>query len=463
MIKPPDCNGCILESFITKAGHTLNLGRGFSKPDGKGLSGVVVIGEGLGTDERIDGLPFRPHAQAGGKLEQAFRLVNIPRDQFLLWNLIGCQPPDNKLSGAWYEERAIEWCRKAHFKDIVGGFQPPERKQKVILALGNLPMRVLGGFTGEAANKESISWTRGYVVKSRYGLLVGSYHPSYIRRGNHHLTGMLMADIIKAVDTAAGRYTSYEAFPSYSQPRYIEKPSLDDAHAFLQKVKDSVKSLLTYDIETDNFRGVEEDEKEKEDLVDKITDIQFSIKKGTGIAFPYDGRDGPYTKVAKAILALPNPKAGQNVWRFDNPKLEMEGFRIEGRERVLDIMWMWKSLHPEFDRNLQAIASFFGFPFPWKHEYGTGRYKCADVDAPQWIVPELIKRMKQAGVWKGYVGQIHKIHLIKEQASQRGVPVSEEKWEGLRRKLERGKVRLERELEGMVPMELRNVTPKRKW
>ena len=47
---------------------------GFSQTEGTGSNGVLVVGEALGGEEARDGLPFRPKAAAGSKLEEAFKL-----------------------------------------------------------------------------------------------------------------------------------------------------------------------------------------------------------------------------------------------------------------------------------------------------------------------------------------------------------------------------------------------------
>ena len=39
--------------------------KGFSHDEGACTSGVLIVGEALGHNERQDGLPFRPMAQGG--------------------------------------------------------------------------------------------------------------------------------------------------------------------------------------------------------------------------------------------------------------------------------------------------------------------------------------------------------------------------------------------------------------
>ena len=106
MLKPDSCIPCPL----------YNISDGFSEPEGQGTNGVVIIGEALGYNEFLDGLPFRPYAQAGSKLEEVFKLVAketsrpCSRSQFKLYNIVNCHPPGDKLAGASYENEAIRCC-----------------------------------------------------------------------------------------------------------------------------------------------------------------------------------------------------------------------------------------------------------------------------------------------------------------------------------------------------------------
>ena len=52
--KGPGCVGCELE----------HKGTSFSRPEGSGTRNIVIVGEALGENEAIEGLPFRPKAPA---------------------------------------------------------------------------------------------------------------------------------------------------------------------------------------------------------------------------------------------------------------------------------------------------------------------------------------------------------------------------------------------------------------
>lgn len=452
--KPAECANCVLE----KKGYS------FIKPEGLGLNNVVVVGEGPGDAEARDGLPFRPKAQSGAKLEECFQLAAgellepINRQMFKIWNLIACQPPANLLADMPWEHGAVMHCRKAYFNDAVNDVA--DVSKRVILALGNVPLKYLTSASGIAKEKQSITHLRGYVFKSpEYGLIVPSLHPSYIQRGKPNLTSLLKADIILALKTARGEFV-HRWHKDYVKPRYIENPCLEDCFTFYQQVVDNPNKILTYDIETDT--DVEEDEKGQ--IVDDIRQVQFSLEKGTGIAISWSY---PYIEVIKKIFATSNTKANHNTWNFDNPKISLSGVDIKGN--IHDTMWMFKHYQPNLPRGLQAVVSLAGFPFPWKHLFGSRLqyYGCADVDAVQWILEWLPPIMKAMNVWRGYYDHVFSLYsptLLR--AKNIGIPVSEtERLKLYDEKTQTGifedkRIALDNELQELVPNEIKNIKPK---
>jgi len=447
MIKPYSCHGCPIEK----------CSNGWILPEGEGTSGVVILGEAGGYNEYIENLPFRPKAAAGSKLEEVFRLLGrelaqpVSRNQFLLYNTVNCNP----FNDFEPNDEAVAFC-SPNVDKIVGGFRT--NKNKTILALGNLALKAMTGVSGIAEEKQSITHLRGYVFQSKYGLVVPGLHPAFIRRGNNELTPLLLNDLKRAMMIAKGTYTSYSLHPTFKMPDYQISPGLDEAWAFYYKVKDNPRAILTYDIETPETANVDEDERDELEQAEIIL-IQFSIKKGTAIAMPFRDK---YLDVIQAIFALPNVKANHNTYNFDNPRLKAKGIRLVGG--LHDTMWMFKHWHPKLPRGLQSVVSLLGFPFPWKHLYGSQLewYGCADVDAVQWIVAALPKLMNERGVWEGYKEHVYQIHPIMEKARERGIPVSEEKRQALTVKFKGIRGELDSTIQGLVPDEIRNIKPVRK-
>ena len=450
MLKPPPCIGCPLHS----------LGDGFSSPEGDCTSGVAIIGEALGYEEFQDALPFRPQAAAGSKLEEIFRLTAsdlsrpISRKQFLLWNIIACKPPSNELVGSPYEWSAIEHC-KVHFDKII--LNNP--KVKIILALGATAMRVLTGFTGLASEKQSIFDLRGYVFPTKYGLVIPSLHPSYLKRGANHLTPLVVEDLKKALAIAGGTYTNYSHHPSYVPPNFNTHPSLDDAWSFYHHVKDNPNLVLAYDIETPETGNIDEDE--RDDLANaEITLVQFSTAKDTGIALPTTSE---YWDVIRKLLSeTENHKGNHNTWNFDNPRLRARGVDIKGV--VHDTMWMFKHWQPSLPRGLQSVVSHLAFPYPWKFLYSSDLnwYGCSDVSADQYILQMLPAFMQKRGIWEGYVNHVVRMHYVLERASNTGIPISSTKVQEVETYFKTERKQLNKELQQNVPDIVRNIRPKRK-
>ncbi len=373
MQKPSACSPCSL----------YQISKGFSQPEGKCTLGILLMGESLGHNEYVDGLPFRPQGAAGSLLEQAFKITRTNRSQYLIDNICRCQPPNDFLVGAGYEFSAIQHCTNTYAERVYN-----DPRVKVIVALGAVPFRQLTGLSG---TKQGIGDCRGYVIPVSNQWfdnvpVIGSYHPAHIRRGKLAWTDYLIHDLRKAIGVANGSYKSYCDASEYKH-NYVINPSLDDAKAFFYKVKDNPQLDLAYDIETPNSQEAEEDERD-EIQNEPIISIQFSLGKGEGIYFPWEGH---YITAAKAILKRSNRKLCFNGWHFDNPKLAANDTPIMGH--VVDLMWKWHHLKPDLEMGLQKVASMCDWGFRWKHFANDPRmqrfYGIVDVDVLHWIEPKI--------------------------------------------------------------------------
>ena len=374
----------------------------WSDPEGTGAIGVMIVGEALGESEAEDHLPFRPYAPAGSVLERAIRRAGFSRGQFLLWNVCPVQPPKNWLEGAPWEGEAITWGQELLVKMV------EQYKPRCILALGNIPLKATTGLAGE---QRSVSHIRGWHVPSLSMFMgvpiVASFHPSFLRRGAMGLFSVLVHDLKLAVAVANSKvgqtvkfyspvlsrdveYTHHPvSYIDITNPvvpeEYTTQPSERDAWEFLREVEDDPSKLIAYDIETPRSGSVTENESDELGDTD-ILSIQFSRRPRSGIFLPW--RE-PFIEVAKRVLATPNPKAGANTWRFDNPVLRGHGCRLNGTNH--DIRWAWGHLQPDLRASLQFVASFYcagkGWA-PWKHVHSShvGFYGIRDVDAVQEIL-----------------------------------------------------------------------------
>src|SRR5215831_1062731 len=260
--KPIDCSGCPLYQTDKM---------GFSIPEGTCKNGVMIIGEALGSAEKAEALPFRPYAEAGSALQTAFRFLGVDRKDFVLWNMIACQPPFNALEGTSYEYDAINHC-KIHFDRVIRRYKP-----RVIVALGNVPLKHLWAkdkrideyvasmpetTKEERKAKEKylrhfkIGSMRGYILPTEYNIpLISSWHPSYITRekGRTQL-GVLMRDIYQALQLAQGKIPPFAS-------NYIEEPTEKQLETFYQTCKNNPHLVISHDIETP-LSTIETDESE---------------------------------------------------------------------------------------------------------------------------------------------------------------------------------------------------------
>jgi uracil-DNA glycosylase family 4 len=436
---------------------------------GNGSLGVLILGEAMGDAEAREHRGFVEYGESGALLERAIRRSGFTRDQFTIWNAFPAHPHKNFIP-PHMEGAAIEWGRPFLEKIIA------ECRPRCILAVGNLALQQTVGVSG-------IGRMRGWVLPSRYGPVVPAFHPAFIRRGALPLFADLMHCLKLAVavaNTPAGsnsrffspvvwrdfHYTAPAALPSLTDPivppGYITHPTEARAWEYFRELEAEPSRLITYDIETPRSTKATEDE--SDELEDReILSIQFSAAPRTGIFLPW--RE-PFTEVAAAILALPNPKAGANTWRFDDPLLRAHGMRLNGE--LHDIRWAFHHLQPDMKSALDFIASFYcpvseGW-VPWKHLHDANPqfYGIRDVDAVQWILHGgLWEDLKQLGVWSGYRKYVVRLEPVLEEMSAHGLPVSPARHTEVKRELEQLHTDAKEAMQSLVPQELHPFSPKR--
>lgn len=462
--KPKECLGCQL--FMAP-------NSGFSMPEGKCTNGVLIVGESLGQKEKMAGLPLRPDAESGSVLQTVFRRLQVDRSDFLLWNLIACQPPNNLLENMPYEREAIMHCR-VHFQKVL---ENNIGKVKCVLALGNLPLRYLCPEIEELYNaakadknkkqlkKLGSTSLRGYAFNSILGIpIVSTIHPSFIARGERLLLHVLKRDVHFAMQVAQN------GIPKF-QTDYIIDPTDDEVNNFYNYCKNNKNLAISYDIETPYTRiETDETEIEYEGMdVRNIDSIQFSVESGKGIFLDWN----KHNEAAASILRLPNTKLGWNNWKFDETNLEYHLGKgcINGENQ--DLMWMWKHANPDFvkvGRALQFATNFFASDFPaWKHrsESDPKNYGCLDVDAVVRINNGLSYALKNKrflpntkSLYEGYIDDIVNLRPILKDMTDRGLPIDVEAREEMRLMLIKEIRKANRELQELYPFELRNPQPK---
>lgn len=463
--KPLNCEGCQLckigQGFTHIEEHFQSITNGVK---------LYMVGEYPQWEEIIDGMPFIQRSQGGSMLNHILKREGINRNKFDITTMIRCAPPDKYPINM----EMIKYCGDSYLEDVLLG-NLAQGIMNVIIAFDDISLRYLTDFSGSMKNKESVDYLGGFVLKSRFGLVIPTYSPIKVRKGLPHYIPIVGNHIQRAIDVANHINNPligsiiHPFHTAYQPPVYNEYPSIDDVEGFANRVeeinignKEGRKIFLGYDIETPHSKLFDEEERE---LIgnDPIIMIQFALEKNTGIAVPWAQE---YLSAIKRIMGSNVVKAGFNNWDFDNPKII--GNKIDIRGSNFDLMWLFHRWQGDLDMNLQFVASYCGFPFPWKHLFGNklNYYACADVDSLHWILPLLYKKMKNkvnsrgVSVWDNYMEGVYK--RKPQFDSIVGYPVDEVEREKVGEWLDKEILRVNEELQELVPLELRNIEKKRK-
>ena len=160
-------------------------------PDGKGYSGVMIVGDSGWEWEAREGRPFA--GPAGQFLDKhIFRRLGVQRDAFTITNSVWCKAPRlNFFDYAGPEATAItEHCRP-YLDELIEKVKP-----KVIIPMGNVALRRICNVSGIQAHQ-------CYVVDTPYGIpAVPTYHPSFVMQDNLKFTPVVLFAFRKALEIA---------------------------------------------------------------------------------------------------------------------------------------------------------------------------------------------------------------------------------------------------------------------
>lgn len=445
---PQTCEGCPL----------YEPAKGFSRLEGDGSSGLMVIAESLGYHEERAALPLRPNAPSGGIFQKALKVYNLQRDTMTLTNTLRCKceapyPPEAIAHCSQYLDQAIE-----------------ERQPKFLLCLGDVPLQALTTIAGSQAD------LRGFILPSKYGIpMLATFHPSRVARGEWSIFNVMMWDIRQAMKFAA------EGVPEKLPTRYILRPTIDDVEAYLDRVLADPSLPISYDIETLGILG----HTESESLADKhIIQIQFSSAVGEAIVLPFEQ---PFIDLAKRIMATPNPKWDYWGRNFDRRVLRAQGFTINGETHDLfdaaghlQPNWLsskddlqgdkgvpsklmglqsWVSLyHPEVGswkgmvrKALPALRAGWGM----FHVMDTLRlYGAYDCDYSFRLGQHVFAALRKNDLYDGYYTLKFRFSEVLDDLTDRGLPIDREAQADLRAYIRTEDARLDTQLQQMIASEL---------
>lgn len=155
---------------------------------GDTTAGLMFVGEGPGSDEDRQGLPFV--GRSGQLLDRLIaEELGMHRSDCYICNVVKCRPPGNRDP----EPDEIEACRP-YLEAQVDQIAP-----KVVVTLGAFAARAL------LRTDERVTGLRGRSHPFRGGALVPTYHPAYALRGGGEVLAAMRADLVRAKRELGGR------------------------------------------------------------------------------------------------------------------------------------------------------------------------------------------------------------------------------------------------------------------
>ena len=136
--------------------------------DGNINSKIMIIGEGPGANEDIEGKPFV--GRAGKLLDKMLEAISLDRTKVYISNVVNYRPPENRRPTEIEIKRYLPYL-KSHIEII---------NPKILLLLGSTALNALIG------NEIVISKARGKWIKKNIGasnpFIIASFHPAFLMR-----------------------------------------------------------------------------------------------------------------------------------------------------------------------------------------------------------------------------------------------------------------------------------------
>ena len=148
------CNRCRLA--VTRTNTVMG--------EGTGKSGIMLVGEGPGQQEDIQGRPFV--GPAGQLLDSMLAAIGLKREDVYIANIVKCRPPHNRDPQPDEAELCLPYLR-AQFVLL---------RPKIIVCLGRIAGRHL--YDSEIR----ITRDRGRFIEKNGVWIVPTYHPAALLR-----------------------------------------------------------------------------------------------------------------------------------------------------------------------------------------------------------------------------------------------------------------------------------------
>ena len=136
--------------------------------DGNIDAKIMIIGEGPGAQEDIQGKPFV--GRAGKLLDKMLEAIQLDRTKVYISNVVNFRPPENRRPTEIEIQRYLPYL-KNHIEII---------NPKILILLGSTALNALVG------NEKVISKARGQWIQKEIGAIkpwiIASFHPAFLMR-----------------------------------------------------------------------------------------------------------------------------------------------------------------------------------------------------------------------------------------------------------------------------------------
>ena len=136
--------------------------------DGNPNSKIMIIGEGPGANEDLEGVPFI--GKTGELLDKMLLSINLNRDNVYITNVVNYRPPENRNPTTEEIARYLPYLTK-HIEII---------DPKILILLGSSALNAIIG------DEQKISEIRGEWINKKIGKcitsVIVSFHPAFLMR-----------------------------------------------------------------------------------------------------------------------------------------------------------------------------------------------------------------------------------------------------------------------------------------
>jgi DNA polymerase len=432
-------------------------GFGYAPATGPADAEILIVGEALGVQEAVQGVPFV--GDAGAMLDKCLRFTGIERESLRIDNTVRCKPPNNWLDGAPWEAGAIKHCNHYLHRTL-------EERHNVIVPVGGIAIRNLLDYSPKTwrSFKKPLENFHGTIHWSELyqAWIIPTYHPAFLQRGNHNLVGVLMHDLVLAQDIAKNGHRKQTPTLRVDPP--VEW-FLEWCQIIIAKSVESVAAgenvpWLAVDIETpEKEKGIDESEAAVDDPSYIITRVNFATEYDLDFALTVPWT-GPYISgIAQLLKCTTLRPVFWNI-NYDVPRLRKNGIRPHD---YWDFMDAWHMLQSRLPRGLGFVAPFYSRFGAWKHLSSTQPGQYAAIDALQTIrcTVGIERDLEQAGQWDSFERHGHDLDVTAlKPAEDVGLPVDKKALEDLQDELEKERQRIHAGIDALIPEELIPLEPK---